>query len=79
MTIMDGAYRRSVQRARGSDVQAGICQTFLFLVYSLDAFGAWSPQTIGRLDAGLQDDVLAIIQHLRTTPWRPNGGAVKSL
>lgn len=79
MTPIDAAYRRILQRARGSDVQAGICQTFLFSIYNPDAFGSWSPRTIGTLDAGLQEDVLAIIQHLRAKPWRPDERDVKAL
>ncbi len=78
-TQIEIAYRRLLDRAQKRDEQAGICQTFLFSIASPDAYGAWSPRTLGRLDEDLQDAMMEIMQHLRTTAWRPVPTHIRAL
>lgn len=73
------AYRQILGRARGRDVRAGICQTFPLSIAAPDAYGGWSPRTMGRLDPGLQAAMLTIIHHLCTAEWRPDRRDVQEL
>jgi len=70
-TAIEIAYRRKLDLGQKSDEQAGICQTFLFSIASPDVYGARSPRTLDRLDEDRQDTMMEIMQHLRTTAWRP--------
>lgn len=76
---IETAYRQILGRARGRDVQAGICQTFLLSIASPDAYGGWSPRTMGRLDPRLQTAMMAIMHYLCTAEWRPGRRDVQEL
>lgn len=76
---IEAAYRYILDRARGRDLQAGVCQTFLLSIASPDVCGGWSPRTLGRIDPGLQTAMITIIHHLCTAEWRPNRRDVQEL
>ena len=73
------AYRQILDCARGRDLQAGICQTFLLSIASPDAYGGWSPRTMGRIEPALQTAILTIMRHLCVAAWRPDPQDVQEL
>ena len=80
MTDIDTAYNRILERARGRDLQSGICQTFLFgCSTSYVVYGGLAPTTIARLDPILQDAVFVVLCHLCINDWRPDTREIKRL
>jgi hypothetical protein len=78
MSAIAGPYARILAAARGSDLKSAVSHDFLLSIYLPHLWG-WRPSTMRFLDRELQDDFLAIIDHLRTAPWKPDERDMDSL